>query len=127
MECLKVFQLELETVEKKKDELDAIVARAPSWQFPLDGDRIMILDESKTKRIGWLGHKLGMMFLQNLPYNWPSNCLIRYPASHLIMSETTPFAAKERLIKDGVKFEDVKLDTDLAEGQYLCYYIVTLT
>ncbi|KAL2050533.1 hypothetical protein ABVK25_009202 [Lepraria finkii] len=106
MECLKVFQLELETVEKKKDELDAIVARAPSWQFPLDGDRIMLLDESKTKHIGWLGHKL---------------------ASHLIMSEKTPFAAKERLSKDGVKFEDVKLDTDLAEGQYLCYYIVTLT
>lgn len=127
MECLKVFQLELETVEKKKDELDAIVARAPGWQFPLDGDRIMILDESKTKRIGWLGHKLGLMFLQNLPYSWPGKFLIRYLASHLRMSEKAPFAAMERLIKDGVKFEDVKLDTDLAEGQYLCYYVVKLT
>ena len=43
------------------------------------------------------------------------------------MSEKAPFAAKERLIKDGVKFEDAELDTDLAEDQYLCYYVVTLT
>ena len=127
MEGLKVFQLELETVEKKKDELDAIVARAPGWQFPLDGDRIMILDESKTKRTGWLGHKLGMMFLHTPPYNWPDNRLIRYPASHSRVSEKAPFAAKERLIKDGVKFEDVELDKVLAEDKYLCYYVVTLT
>lgn len=74
MEGLKVFQLELETVEKKKDELDAIVARAPGWQFPLDGDRIMILDESKTKRTGWLGHKLGMMFADSpIQLAWQSS------------------------------------------------------
>lgn len=43
------------------------------------------------------------------------------------MSEKAPFAAKERLIEDSVKFEDVELDIDLAEDRYLCYYVVTLT
>ncbi|KAL2047036.1 hypothetical protein N7G274_001054 [Stereocaulon virgatum] len=106
MEGLKVFQLELETVEMKKDELDAIVARAPGWQFPLHGDQIMVLDERKTQRTGWLGHRL---------------------ARHAKISEKHPFAAKERLVKGGVIFEDMELDPDIAEDQYLCYYVVTLT
>ena len=57
---LKTFELELETVEKKKGELDAIVSRAPGWQFPLHDDQVLILDESRTTRTGWLGRRLGI-------------------------------------------------------------------
>ena len=57
-------ELELETVEKKKDELDAIVARANGWLFPAHDNQVFVLDESKTKRMGWVGHRLGMMSLQ---------------------------------------------------------------
>lgn len=56
---LKTFQLELETIEKKRPELDAIVARAPGWQFPLGDGNLLILDQSKTRRTGWVGHLFG--------------------------------------------------------------------
>lgn len=49
--------LELETREGKKPELDAIVARAPGWQFPGVRGRL-ILDERQTKKKGWIGHRL---------------------------------------------------------------------
>ncbi|KAL8789482.1 MAG: hypothetical protein Q9213_001095 [Squamulea squamosa] len=52
---LKRLELELETVQKKKQELDAIVDRADSWQFALGDDRVLRLDKSKTKRSGWIG------------------------------------------------------------------------
>ncbi|KAL8772416.1 MAG: hypothetical protein Q9209_002367 [Squamulea sp. 1 TL-2023] len=52
---LKRLELELETVQKKKPELDAIVDRANGWQFPLGDDRVLHLDKSKTKRSGWIG------------------------------------------------------------------------
>lgn len=56
---LKTFQLELETVEKKKPELDAIVARAPGWQFPLGDGSLLVLDQSMTRRTGWVGNLFG--------------------------------------------------------------------
>ena len=52
--------LELETVEKKKDELDAIVSRAPGWRFALYDGQVLVLDESRTTRTGWLGRRLGI-------------------------------------------------------------------
>ena len=57
---LEIFELELETVEKKKGELDAIVSRAPGWQFPLHDGQVLVLDESRTTRTGWLGRRLRM-------------------------------------------------------------------
>ena len=47
--ALKAFELELETVECKKNELDEIIARAPTWQFVLANGNIMAMDKSKTK------------------------------------------------------------------------------
>lgn len=52
------FVLELETREGKKGELDAIVAKADGWRFPLAEGKELVLDESKTKRTGWVGKKL---------------------------------------------------------------------
>lgn len=52
---LQNLQLELETVKSKRPELDAIVTRAPGWKFALGDDQILVLDESKTQRRGWVG------------------------------------------------------------------------
>ena len=54
---LREFKLELETTTLKKDELDAIVKRAPSWQFPLGDGNVLILDESKTTTATWIGRR----------------------------------------------------------------------
>ncbi|KAL8964431.1 MAG: hypothetical protein Q9183_004452 [Haloplaca sp. 2 TL-2023] len=59
---LEVFQLELETVESKKSELDAIVGRAKSWEFTLGDGRTLIFNESKKRRTGWVGIPLGLDF-----------------------------------------------------------------
>ena len=65
---LETFELELETVEKKKGELDAIVSRAPGWQFPLHDGQVLVLDESRTTRTGWLGRRLGIKRISFLPH-----------------------------------------------------------
>ncbi|KAL9028641.1 MAG: hypothetical protein Q9180_007134 [Flavoplaca navasiana] len=56
---LRKLQLELETVDKKKSELDAIVGRAGGWEFALGDDRVLRLDKSKTRRTAWIGAWLG--------------------------------------------------------------------
>ena len=121
---LETFVLELETVEKKKGELDAIVSRAPGWRFALHDGQVLVLDESRTTETGWLGRRLGMI---NVSHNLSSNILTSCIASHPRNSDRTPFAAKERLIKEGVKFENDFLEPGLAEDQYLAYYVVKLT
>jgi len=55
---LKVLELELETVEGKRDELDAIVSRAADWQFPLGNGKILALNAGKTRKTGWHGIQL---------------------------------------------------------------------
>lgn len=74
LEGLETFQLELETVEEKKEELDAIVLHAPGWQFALNHGHVMIMDPYKTKRTGWMGAKLGT-------YNPPSSSGFAYFAN----------------------------------------------
>ena len=56
------FVLELETREGKKRELDAIVAAADGWRFPLAEWKELVLDESRTKRTGWVGRTLRKPF-----------------------------------------------------------------
>ena len=65
---LETFVLELETVEKKKGELDAIVSRAPGWRFALHDGQVLVLDESKTTRTGWLGRRLGIRLTSSPTY-----------------------------------------------------------
>lgn len=55
---LETFELELETVEGKRDELDEIVLRAADWRFPLGDGNALVMNRAKTKRTGWLGAKL---------------------------------------------------------------------
>ena len=56
---LQEFHLELETIEQKKTELDAIVARAPGWEFPLGDGNVLILSKAPPARTGWVGYELG--------------------------------------------------------------------
>lgn len=55
---LSKFELELETVEGKRKELDSIVFRAAEWHFPLGDGNALVLDPAKTKKTGWHGLKL---------------------------------------------------------------------
>ncbi|KAL9582724.1 MAG: hypothetical protein Q9203_005376 [Teloschistes exilis] len=62
IEGLDVLQLELETLEYKKTELDAIIDQAKGWQFPLGDSRVLLLNELKTKRMGWIGVPIDQNF-----------------------------------------------------------------
>ena len=55
---LKTFELELETVEGKRKELDEIVIRAAGWRFPLKDDNVLVLNPTRTRRTGWHGLKI---------------------------------------------------------------------
>ena len=55
---LKVFELELESIEGKRVELDEIIRRAPGWQFPMSGNQILALNPKETRRTGRIGLKL---------------------------------------------------------------------
>ena len=59
----------------------------------------------------------------NLSLNLLTSCIAFHPRN----SENSPFAAKERLIEQGVKFEHDLLEPGLPENQYLAYYVVKLT
>ncbi len=51
---LRTFYLELETLFAKKEELDRIVARAPTWQFVLGDGNVLLLDDKGTLRKEWV-------------------------------------------------------------------------
>ena len=54
---LKKFELELETVEEKRKELDNIVIRAADWRFPLKDGYVLVSNPARTKKSGWHGLK----------------------------------------------------------------------
>ena len=57
---LKTLELELETVEGKRKELDEIVIRAADWRFPLADDNFLVLNPTRTRRTGWHGLKISL-------------------------------------------------------------------
>ncbi|KAL9100571.1 MAG: hypothetical protein Q9163_004060 [Psora crenata] len=52
---LKVFELELETLQSKRAELDEVVALAPAWRFPLGDGRVLVMDDGRIERCHWIG------------------------------------------------------------------------
>ena len=52
---LKTFELELETMDHQRDELDAVVASAQSWSFPLGNGSVLVLEPNATKVDRWKG------------------------------------------------------------------------
>ena len=73
---LKTFELELETVEGKRKELDEIVLRAVDWRFPLGDENVLVLNPARTRRTGWHGLKLRKYNYTLEQSRAKTNCLI---------------------------------------------------
>jgi hypothetical protein len=54
---LRELVIELETVERKKLELDEIVSRAKGWWFKLADGKVLIRDEAETRSYTWVGSR----------------------------------------------------------------------
>ncbi|KAI4240746.1 MAG: hypothetical protein L6R40_004991 [Gallowayella cf. fulva] len=120
---LKKLQMELETVESKREELDTIVNRAEGWEFSLGDDRILRLNKSKTRRTGWTGVLLDTDFEEgrsldiHLGNDQIDNRLEYPPAAK----------ARKRLEATGVLFDEAGSVKGLPAHKTSTYYVVTLT
>ena len=54
---LKVFELELETVQQKKEDLDHIVEQAFGWKLPLRDANTLVCDPEATVYASWTGSR----------------------------------------------------------------------
>ena len=54
---LKKFEMELETVEAKRNELDTIVEKAQSWKFPLGNGNVLVMEGENIEKSTWTGSK----------------------------------------------------------------------
>ena len=52
---LKKLELELETVEENREELDEIVTQAADWRIPLQHRNVFVMNPARTKKTGWHG------------------------------------------------------------------------
>ena len=109
---LKVLELELETTERKRMELDASVDKAATWKIPLGDGNVLVLDEGATEKSSWAGskHFKGL----NAPAIPAALQFTRQPSrqNHSPVS-TTPRSNSET--------EDLGLE------DFLYYYVVLLT
>lgn len=108
---LDTFELELETVEGKKHELNEIVERAYGWRFRLpDGEsgqrRELIARKEKTTRKGWWGERLEDVG----PGHW----------------EGDPVEARKRLEAEGVDFRLEDGEAEIMTDDRMTYYVVMI-
>lgn len=54
---LKKLEIELETTEAKRMELDTIIENAHTWRFPLGDGNVLVMDEESTRKSFWTGSK----------------------------------------------------------------------
>ena len=55
---LEKFEMELETIEAKRNQLDTIVEKARTWRFPLKGGNVLVMDEEENiDKSAWMGSK----------------------------------------------------------------------
>ena len=55
---LKKFEMELETIEAKMNQLDTIIERARTWRFPLRDGNVLVMDEEESiDKSAWTGSK----------------------------------------------------------------------
>ena len=52
---LKKLELELETIEGRRNELDDIIERAKLWRFPLRGGNVLALNPARNRKTAWCG------------------------------------------------------------------------
>ena len=112
MEGLKDFELELETIQAKAEELNVIIRRAHTWKFRLGDGRILVLDEDATRKDTWTGSK----HFKGL--NAPS-----VPAGlQLRQGSTASFSGLGKKRTDSMS----ETEEELGPGDTLDYYLVTL-
>ena len=110
MKGLEIFELELETLETKRGELDVIIGRTPTWRFPLGDGRVLFLDEKATVRDAWTGSK------HFKGINVPSV----QPGLQLRQGSTASFSGLSKKRVNSLP------DEELGPGDMLDYYVVTL-
>lgn len=54
---LKVFELELETIIEKREELKQVVEKAGGWRFALGDGNLLVCDKDATNEMEWAGSK----------------------------------------------------------------------
>lgn len=108
---LEKLELELETVESKRPELDASVDKAPSWKFPLGDGNVLVMDQKAIEKSTWTGSK----HFKGL------NASAVAAGLQLRQGSTASFKPFKSASKQRVEAEE------LAEEDCLDYYVVTLT
>lgn len=108
---LKKLELELETTEAKRKELDTIVERARSWRFPLGNDSALVMDQENIEKSAWTGskHFKGL----NAPTAAAGLQLRQGSTASFLSFRSTPRSDAE--------------SEDLEPGHTLEYYVVLLT
>ena len=133
--ALKRFELELETVEQRRKELDDIVVRAADWRFPLKHGKELVLNPAKTKKTGWHGVRNRKCISPRTPATLPRKGKIdRDLTSPAATAETEesfnipndPIEAKANLIKDGIDFIAWDGEPEVLDENCLTYYVVSL-
>ena len=109
---LKIFEMELETIEAKRGQLDTIVEKARSWRFPSSDSNVLVMDEDeKVLESTWTGSK---HFKGLNASNPPVGLQLRQGST----ASFSPFKTAPRVDTDS---EDLQPD-DTHE-----YYVVLLT
>jgi len=108
---LEELELELETVEAKRAELDVNIEKASYWRFPLGDGNVLVMDKEATEKSTWTGskHFKGL----NAPAV-PAGLQLRQGSTASFSPFKSPFKAK--------------LETqERAPEDSLDYYVVTLS
>lgn len=109
---LKIFEMELETIEGKREQLDAIIEKARSWRFPSSDGNVLVMDEEENiHKSAWTGskHFKGL----HAPIS-PAGLQLR-------QGSTASFFPFKSTSRSGTESED------LGPGDALDYYVVLLT
>ena len=109
---VRVLELELETVRRKRAELDNNLVMAPTWRFRLGDENLLVLDEGATERWEWTGSRHVKGFgVKDVPagLQWTRK------GSRASKAGTTP------------RNNSVAAEEELALEDRLEYYVVLLT
>ena len=108
---LKKLEMELETIEAKRMELDTIVEKARSWKFPLGDGNVLVIDENCIAKSTWMGSK----HFKGL--NAPNVSA----GLQLLQGSTASFSPFKSTPRSDTESEE------LGPGDTLDYYVVLLT
>lgn len=108
---LKVLEMELETIEAKRTELDTIIERARSWKFPLGDGNALVMDEGSTEKSVWTGSK----------HSKGLNAVTVPAGLQLRQGSTASFSPFRSTPRSDAESEE------LGPGDTLDYYVVLLT